>query len=116
MSKLRIDWDEWFSHTRLLPQACIRDEKTGLQRLATSKKAYEKYKEIMCGELGRAEEAEAQKTAEERVDVRNYPGMVDAETLDKYMLEGLRMALLDDDEFYALHPELWEEHGVVIKE
>ena len=116
MSKLRIDWNKWFSLTRALPQECIRDEKTGLQRLATSKKAYEKYKEIICGEVGRAEEAEAQKAAAERVAVRTYPRMVDAETLDKYMLEGLRMALLDDDELYTLNPELWEEHGVVIKE
>jgi len=116
MSKLRIDCNKWFSFSRCLPQECIRDEKTGLQRLATSKKAYEKYKEIICGEAGRAEEAEAQKGGAQRVAVgRTYPG-VDEKTLDKYMLEGLRMALLDDDEFYTLNPELWEEHGVVIKE
>lgn len=111
---VRLNWEKWFNMSRFLPQDVMGDEKTGCFQLATAKGAFEKYIEIMTGEIGAKEKEEAKKSAVKRKGVgKSYPCMVDRETLMDYFTKAQRVALLSDDDFYQLNPEYWDEFGIV---
>jgi len=111
---IKLDWDKWYKKIiQVLPQDVIGDKNTGLIQLATSKKAFERYIDIMT-------EPEPAEITKDPKKLARRAGRtickVDKKTLIKYLTEDQRMVLLDDEEFYRLNPEYWDEFGMVIKE
>ena len=95
--KIELDWDKYFSHSTDLPLEMIRDEKTGLQRSATSKAAFEKWLKLMTEAI----------TEKEAVEKGLAYVKVSRETLEKHAIKGQELALLSDEELYKLNPEFY---------
>ena len=89
--KVRIDWDKYYKMSSFIPHEAIADEETGLIRMATSQNAFDKFLEVSKGRT------------------------IDKEKLVKYY-KYQHVVFLDDEEFYNLNPEYWQELKLEIKE
>jgi hypothetical protein len=85
----KIDWDKYYKISSSIPHESIADEETGLIRLATTQNAFDKFLEF---------------TGEKAID---------REKLLKYY-EYQKVLFLDEEEFYNINPEYWQELGLDI--
>lgn len=89
--KIKIDWDKYYKISPVIPHEIIPDEKTGLIKIATTKMAFEKFLEHTKAKA------------------------IDREKLLKYY-EYQNIIFLDEEEFYNLNPEYWQELKLLIEE
>ena len=87
--KAKIDWDKYYQMALVIPHETIKDEKTGLIRIATTQNAFDKFLEF---------------TKEKAID---------REKLVKFY-EYQNVIFLDENEFFNLNPEYWQELGLEI--
>jgi hypothetical protein len=91
MAKVRIDWDKYYRMSPVIPHETIADKETGLIRIATTQSAFDKFLEFTRGKA------------------------ISREKLIKYY-EYQNVVFLDEEEFYNLNPEYWQELKLEIKE
>lgn len=101
-SKIKIDWEKYFTNNRTLTISFIKDEKTGLKREVIPENALNKYIEKLTT-VGRS--AEASKSSGEAFQCTRS-----AEEIRKAYIEGQGAILISDEEFYKKNPEFWQNY------
>jgi len=91
VKKVRIDWDKYYRMAPVIPHETIGDKETGLIRIATTQNAFDKFLEFTKGKA------------------------IDRQKLLKYY-EYQDIVFMDEEEFYNLNPEYWQELKLEIKE
>jgi len=100
-SKIKIDWEKYFTNNRTLAIGFIKDEKTGLKRQVIPENALNKYIEKLTT-VGR--DAKAAKSSGEAFHCGRS-----AEDIRKAYIEGQGTTLISDEELYKGNPEFWQK-------